>query len=166
MSGSEKPWQTYEEVAQYLLNEFATHFGLGHVEGKQIVPGVSGTKWEIEAKGVAVNGEGFVIVECRRYPTSKLNQEHVAGLAYRILDTRASGGILVSPLDLQSGAKKVAAHSKIQHVKLDPESTTTEYVLSFLNKVFIGVKDEAVMSDEATIEVVGKGTTIEEDQGH
>lgn len=38
-----KDWERYEQTAQYLLNAFATHFGLGSVEGKQIVPGESGT---------------------------------------------------------------------------------------------------------------------------
>ena len=34
-------WKSYEEVAQYLLNEFAAAFELGRVEGKQIVPGAA-----------------------------------------------------------------------------------------------------------------------------
>jgi hypothetical protein len=45
-----KKWQTYEEVAAHLLDEFAAEFGLSRVEGKQIVDGQhSGTKWEIDA---------------------------------------------------------------------------------------------------------------------
>jgi hypothetical protein len=44
MSDEPKQWGTYEEVAQYLLNVFATHFSLGHVEGKQVIPGEAGTK--------------------------------------------------------------------------------------------------------------------------
>jgi hypothetical protein len=138
MNDNAKPWRTYEEVAQYLLNEFAAHFRLGHVEGKQVVPGQSGADWEIDAKGVAVNGEAFVIVECRRRTTSNLAQGSMGELAYRIIDTGASGGILVTPLDLQSGAKKVAGYSNIQHVTLDPNATTTEYVLRFLNRTFTG----------------------------
>jgi hypothetical protein len=161
MNDGEKQWRTYEEVAQYLLNEFATHFGLGLVEGKQIIPGASGAKWEIEAKGVAASGEGFVIVECRRYTTSKIDQERVGGLAFRIIDTKASGGILVSPFDLQSGAKKVAAHSNIQHVILDPASTTTEYLMSFLKDVFIGFSDKINLKDSVTIELIRDGKVID-----
>lgn len=41
-------WRSYEQVARYLLDQIAEHFGLGRVEGKQIVPGASGTRWEIE----------------------------------------------------------------------------------------------------------------------
>jgi hypothetical protein len=53
MSGKKK-WRTYEEVAQYLLEQLGNYFGLGRVEGKQLVPGASGTSWEIEAKGLVL----------------------------------------------------------------------------------------------------------------
>lgn len=163
MSDETKRWQTYEEVAQYLLNEFASHFGLGRVEGKQLIPGESTTRWEIDAKGIVAHGEGFVIVECRRHTTSKLSQEATAGLAYRILDTGASGGILVTPLDLQLGAKKVASHAGIHHVILDPNSTTTQYVMSFLNNTFVGVRDTCniMLKESVTIEVFQDGKPIE-----
>ncbi len=134
-----KSWQTYEEVATYLLNKFAEHFSLECVEGKQHVPGTCGTDWEIDAKGVAKSGDGFLIVECRRYTTSRLDQESMAGLAFRIQDTGAQGGIVVTPLDLQEGAKKVAAYKNIHHVKLSPESTTTVYLLKWLKGIFIGL---------------------------
>jgi len=163
MSENSKPWQTYEEVAQYLLNEFASHFGLGRVEGKQIVPGQSGTAWELDAKGVTSDGAAFVIVECRRHTTSSLPQESIGGLAFRILDAGASGGIVVTPLDLQSGAKKVAAHSNIVHVVLSPDSTTTEYLMRFLDRVFIGVADtcSTALKESSAIEVFQDGKLID-----
>lgn len=158
---AKKPeWKTYEEVAQYLLGRFADHFELGTVEGKQIVAGAS-TSWEIEAKGVNKEGEGFLIVECRRYK-SRLTQESVGGLAFRILDTGASGGIIVSPLPLQSGAQKVAKHSKITHVILSPKSTTTDYLLRFLNQIFIGLSDSVTVTDRLHIEVFRDGKLIDE----
>lgn len=102
-----KAWRTYEEVAAYLLNRFAKEFGLKFVEGKQKVEGRrSGTSWTIDAKAVAGDA-GFFIVECRRYTTSKQNQEKSGGLAYRIIDTGASGGIIVSPFGLQEGPPKL-----------------------------------------------------------
>lgn len=104
-----------------------------------------------------------MIVECRRYTTSRLPQESVGGLAYRIIDTGASGGILVTPLNLQSGAKKVAGHSNIQHVILGPNSTTTEYVLRFLNRTFIGVADtcSVLLKESSTVEVIQDGKVVE-----
>lgn len=67
-------WKTYEEVASYLLDRFAHKFDLVKVEGKQVIEGRrSGTKWEIDAKGIREGNEGFVIVECRRYTKSNLN---------------------------------------------------------------------------------------------
>jgi hypothetical protein len=163
MSDADKSWESYEQVAQYLLDKLAEHFGLGHVEGKQVVPGQSGTSWEIDAKGVNADGAGFLIVECRRYTKSGLAQEAIGGLAFRIHDTGARGAIVVSPLDLQAGARKVAAYSNIIHVKLSPESTTTEYLLSFLDQVFIGLADTMALSikERLTIEVFENGVLVE-----
>lgn len=59
-----KKWKNYEEVALYLFNQFKKEFGLSNVEGKQKIPGHrSGTNWEIDAKGINENGEGFVIID-------------------------------------------------------------------------------------------------------
>lgn len=132
-------WRSYEEVAQHLIGEMAVHFGLGRVEGKQIVPGATGANWEIDAKGVLINDEGFVIVECRRHTKQGLPQESVAGLAFRIWDTGAAGGIIVSPLPLQSGAKVVAENQGIYEVQLSADSTTSDYVLRFLDRAFHGM---------------------------
>jgi len=97
-------WKTYEEVATYLLQQNAKEFGLETIEPKQKIQGnKSGTIWEIDAKGVKSGNEGFVIIECRLYIASKQSQEKLGGLAYRIMDTGATGGIIVSPLGLQEG---------------------------------------------------------------
>lgn len=157
-----KKWESYEEVAQYLLNQFAENFGLGTVEGKQIIPGQSGTNWEIDAKGLKTEGEGFLIVECRRYTTSRLSQESVGAIAYRIKDTGAGGGIVVSPLELQKGAQKVAENEGIQHVILDPKSTTTDYMLKFLNQIFVGISETTTITDEVHIQLIRDGNVIEE----
>ncbi len=140
MTMQDKKWETYEDVAVYLLDQFASELGLKHVEGKQDVYGSrSLTNWEIDGKGVKLGDEGFVIIECRRYTTSKQSQEKVAALAYRITDAGASGGILVSPLGFQEGAKKVAAAESITEILMDANSTRTDYMLRFLNKIFVGM---------------------------
>lgn len=132
-------WKSYEEVAAHLLNQFAAKFGLERVEGKQDLAGHrSGTSWEIDAKGFRQEDGGFVIVECRRYTTSKQSQEKVGGLAYRIIDSGASGGIIVSPLGLQEGAEKVAAAEGIIDVRLNQDCNQHDYVMTFLKNVMIG----------------------------
>lgn len=147
-------WKTYEEVAAYLLNTLATHFGLSAVEGKQSIPGLrSGTEWTIDAKGISQGAEAFVIIECRRHTTSKQDQEQLGGLAYRIIDTGAQGGILVSPLGFQSGALKVAQSEGIVHVELHEDSTPTEFALRFLNQVFVGIHEHCSASDHYETEV-------------
>jgi hypothetical protein len=77
-------WEQYEQVAVHLLNQFADEFGLDHVEGKQTLPGRSGTTWDIDGNGVRVDPEeAIIVVECRRYLNSRQTQEKVAGLAFR-----------------------------------------------------------------------------------
>jgi hypothetical protein len=156
-----KEWRTYEQVAQYLLERFASHFGLGRVEGKQLVPGASGTNWEIEAKGIKIGGEGIVLIECRRHTKSKLSQEQLGGLAFRIKDTAAQGGIIVSPLELQKGAKLVAAHENITQVILDAKSTTTEYVMKFLNSIFVGLSAELSFKGSLKMDLIKEGKIVE-----
>jgi len=149
-------WKSYEEVAEYLLNQFADEFGISRVEGKQVVKGrQSGTQWEIDAKGVREGKEGFIIVECRRYVKSKQSQEKLASLAYRIIDTGAEGGILVSPLGLQKGAQKIAASSNIIDVRLNPNSTVQDFAMQFLNKIMISKGDPIRLSDSADVKTFG-----------
>lgn len=146
-------WKSYEKVAAYLLNHFAKEFGLTRVEGKQTVHGLrSGTDWEIDAKGVREGAnQGFIIIECRRYTESKQNQEKLGSLAYRILDTGASGGIIVSPLGLQEGAAKIAAHENVLDVQLNANCTPYEFIIKFLNKIMLGLKESVVLSESVIV---------------
>jgi hypothetical protein len=158
----DKAWESYEEVAVYLLDQIAAKVGLERVEGKQHVYGSrSLTDWEIDGKGVKVGDEGFVIIECRRYTKDRQNQERVAGLAYRIIDTGASGAILVSPLGFQEGAKRVAAAEGIHEVLMDANSTRSDYVLQFLNEVFVGMSDTAGATATLKVKVIRADGTEE-----
>ena len=142
-------WRSYEEVAAFLLTQFQDYFGLKDVEGKQKIKGLrSHTDWQIDAKGrMTGDGEMFVIVECRRHTTSGQKQEDLAGLAYRIIDTGAAGGIIVSPLPLQEGAKKVAQAEQIVEVTLNKDCTTSDYVMQFLHRLLVGACDALCMLD-------------------
>ena len=135
---TDKNWKSYEDLAAYLLGQWAEEFGLDRVEcGGKIVGLRSGTKYSLDAKGFKKDGEGFIIIECRRYLKSKQKQEQMGGLAYRIIDSGAAGGLIVSPLGLQDGAKLIAKAENIQEVILGPESTTTDHVITFLNKTLL-----------------------------
>ena len=149
-----QPWQYYETVAIYLLDEIASVLGLARVEGCQKLVG-SVTNWNVDGKGVKGGaGEAFVIIEFRRHTTAKVDQEEMGGLAYRIFDTGAAGGIIVTPLGLQEGAERVASAANITSVRLDANSTCTEYLLSFLNNIFCGISDVVGLTDEVIIELI------------
>jgi hypothetical protein len=129
---------TYEEMAAYLLNLFKAEFGLDRVEPKQPLPGRSGARWTIDAKGVKVQGGGIIVVECRRKGRDGVTQEEAAALAFRITDLGANGGIFVSPIGLQEGARKVADANNILSVVLDPNSTPESFSITFLGKFKAG----------------------------
>lgn len=154
---SRQSWERYEGVARDLLSRFRQDFSLERVEPKQQIAGRSGTSWEIDAKGVREGENSAVmLIECRQYRSKRLNQEAVAGLAYRIIDTGASGGIIVSPLPLQDGAKKVAEASNIIHVQLRPDSTAEDFALAFFDKILVGISDRVGMSDRVTAVLADK----------
>jgi len=143
-----KKFEKYEQVALYLLDKFKDEFGLEEVQGKQSVIGIkSGTKWTIDGKAICEGNEAFLVVECKRYTTSKIKQDIISSVAYRIMDTRALGGIVVSPLGFQSGAKKIANKENIIEVHLSSESDNNNYLMSFLNQIKAGVSETVVVSD-------------------
>jgi hypothetical protein len=145
VSKQKTKWQSYEEVATFLLNKIALEFGLESVEGRQIVGGQdSGTSWEIDAKGICEDQTAFIIIEMRRHTTRRITQKDLGSIVYQIQDTGAAGGIVVSPLGLQEGARKVAAANRIQSIQLNETSTTTEYLMRFLGRVMLGLKPEAL----------------------
>lgn len=162
---SDTTWQSYEEVAAYVLDQVAALFGLQRVEGKQPVKGLrSGTEWEIDAKGILESdNEAFIIIECRRYTGSKQTQEKVGGLAYRILDTGAAGGIFVSPLGLQEGGEKIAQAENIVSIMLDQDSTKEYFTLKFFNNVIIGLTDPRLHPSDGLTFREGK---VDNDSNH
>jgi hypothetical protein len=101
-----KRWRTYEEVAAAILGRLREELGLSVVEGKQSVPGQSGTEWELDAKGIQQGSDAFVIVECRRHTTSKIKQGAVAALAFQIQDTGAAGGFACRPWDYRRALRR------------------------------------------------------------
>ena len=149
----QKPWRDYEDVAQFLLGQMASHFELGRVEGKQVVAG-AGTTWEVDAKGVLEDDEGFVVIECKRHTKQGVSQAIIGALSCIIQDTGAVGGIIVSPLPLQTGSKNLAKSKGIVEVQLYENSTTTCYVLQFLNKIFVGLSHKAIVSDYLEARVI------------
>ncbi len=147
-----KTWRTYEEVATYILNRFASEFGMTRFEGKQDIDGEA-TTWEIDAKGIRDDDCAFLVVECKCHK-SRIHQGILGNLAFSIIDAGGTGGVIVSPMDLQKGAKKIAASQNIVHVKLPANSTPENFIIKFLNKVFAQLTDKLVVSDVASCEVV------------
>ena len=135
----EKPWRKYEAAAREVLKVIGKDSGIAAVEGKQDLPGKSGTTWEVDAKAILGDGQKFVLIEVRRYTTKSLDQESVGAFIFRIDDVGASGGVIVSPLPLQSGAVVVAKSRGIEHLRLAPDSSAADYLAEYMGRRFLGV---------------------------
>lgn len=159
-----KKWLTYEKVCQHLLNSIAEDLGLSSVSGKVKMIGDAGTYWEIDAIGYKDdNSSRFVLIEIRRNEKSRQSQEKIAAFAYRIKDLGAEGGIIVSHLGLQSGAKMIAKKEGIVEIKLNKDSTWEEFTIEFLNKLFIGLKFSADSNLSFDVELVRKCAKCDEE---
>jgi hypothetical protein len=157
-------WLRYETAAKQIIARLNDEFGLSAVEGKQVVDGKSGAQWEIDAKGLTEGSNSFVIIECRRYTTSRIKQEQISGIAWRILDTGASGALVVSPLGLQEGASKVAAAAGVRAVRMSADATLESFVVEFLGNLFVSFRGvEAVGQTGVFTPVVVHNSSASED---
>lgn len=96
-----------------------------------------------------------MVIECRRLTTSGVKAEAVMGFAGRITDVRATGGYMVSPLGLQAGAELVAKYKGVHSIRIDAESTVTDFTVKFLDKVVHGasahLKSEGIATASASV---------------
>lgn len=104
------------------------------------------------AKAIRESDGSIVIVECRRY-NSRLSQEALGAVAYRIRNLGAAGGITVSPMPLQAGAAKVAKAEQIEHVELRPESTREQWIAKIDQITHIGITETAAFTVTESLEV-------------
>ncbi len=88
-------------------------------------------------------------------------KNNFGGLAYRIKDIGAQGGIVVSPLGFQVGAKRIAKKEHVMEVRLDPDSTTTNYILQFLNSAFVGISARSKVSASISMIITRNDGTTE-----
>lgn len=152
-------WETYEQVARRVVADLRHELGIADVTGRQELKGESGAIWTIDGKATCGASDGFFVIEARRHTASGQKQEHMAALAYRIQDLGGAGGIIVSPLPLQRGAKLIAAHEQIAELRLSADSTTENYVAQFLEQTFHHATFESgvKLGDHCTATVVKAG---------
>jgi hypothetical protein len=152
---NQSAWVIYEEVARKVVSDLRNELGVSTVEGKQVLVGKSSAKWEIDAKAWCTDGENFLVVEVRRHTSSGQKQEAMAAISYRIQDIGANGGVIVSPLPLQSGAAIVAEFERIAEITLAPDSTCESYLAEFMGKRFLGASiTESVLASDTCDAIV------------
>ena len=158
-------WIKYENVVSLILDEYRDAFGLDRVEGKQKIPGESGTEWEIDVVAYSKDGGKLILFECRRYK-DKIKQEAVAAFAFRIDDTQAMKGYIVAPLGLQKGAEIVAGYKEIGCIRIPRDATAENHIVRFLDKVFIRMTDQVTAKAMLEFEVRDKNGNLVERRTH
>jgi hypothetical protein len=166
--GSQRPkaWESYEKVAEHVLSELGLKLGVTDIRDKRSYPGkLSGTDWDIDVSALREGDQALIIVECRRLTSSRIKQEAMGAIAYRILDLGAGGGITVSPYPLQKGAAKIAAASNVQHVELTAGSRFDLWVAKIAAVLHIGITEQVPVSVKDSLRAVvrnARGEIVEE----
>lgn len=149
----------YEEVAQRVLTELASHLGIKSVQGKQDLIGDSGTSWEADL--VAYDEDDRTIkIECkyRKSSRDKIKQGEMGAFALSVIDTGSAGGILVTSHEVQEGAQKVADKFNVRVVELREGSTMDAYIAKIKDALFVGITDSIELMDECQIIVTNVKT--------
>ena len=133
-----KNWKVYECTAEKILKQLAVYFDLKEIIGKEKISGSSGTDWEIDVLAISNLSEKYVLIECR-LTKARQTQEKMGALAFKLQDTGAKSGIIVTPNPLQKGAALVANANNITHFKLSSHSTPNNFFAESLGKLFLGV---------------------------
>ncbi|MEH2402937.1 restriction endonuclease [Nostoc sp.] len=136
-----KEWETYEDVARQLIDDIKFHLGLSLVnEDKRKFKKNDGGECEVDVSAYDMSDEKLVLVECRK-KKEPLSQEEVHGFAYRIQQTNAKRGIIVTTIGLQQGARIAADGAKIALIRLDGNSAKQEYIAKITQQIFVKVTD-------------------------
>lgn len=156
-------WLLYEDAARSVLNNIGAALGISGIGPKVKMAGASGTDWELDATAWVEGQDGFLVIEIRRYATSRLKQEDMGAFAFRVHDVGASGGIIVSPLPLQRGAAVIAKSQGFTSVTLSKDSTPETYLAEFMGQKFQGVlvAEIAHAHDCCSVSVVNHVTQID-----
>ena len=132
-------WEKYEDYTSKILNDEMVHkyledyFNLVNLKIKpkeKILGKKTGTIWEVDGYGYDTNNQ-IILIECKHYSNRKVGQNKLAAFAYIIQDVGASRGIVVTTLEAQSGAIKVAEAENIGLLQLDYNSTDQNFVVRF-----------------------------------
>lgn len=151
-------WKNFEDVFRAILAMHMNFFELEKVEPtSKPVPGHARKfkPWAIDVVGYRKGTKRLVLFEVKRRGRN-VEPEQAAGFAYRILDTEAEAGYIVTTMgrDLSSGAKEIADYEKIGHIQVEKDSTPDDYTMKIADNMFVGVTDTVKVSEhiEAIVE--------------
>lgn len=150
-----KKWVAYEEAAQRVVSDMRALLGVVHVGDKQILSGVDGATYELDAVAWTDDAGSFLLIEAKRHNRG-LTQDTINSIIYKFIKVGAGGAIVVTPMPLQRGAKKAADFDHVIHIKLSADSTPVDYLAEYMGKRFLGasISDTLIVKDECDAVVI------------
>lgn len=134
-------WEKYEDVVRQVIDDIKSYLGLSIVNpDKKAFSKKDGGMCEIDVSAYDMGDGKLVLVECRN-KNKPLPQEEVHGFAYRIQQTNAKRGIIVTTIGFQEGARIAANGARIGLVRLEPNSTPDNYIAQLTQLLIIRVTD-------------------------
>jgi hypothetical protein len=130
----------FEQTVRNILEQCRDALGYSRVDPKGKLPGRSGTEWEIDSTAYLATSGDMVLVECRWRSKKRIDQEQIGGLVFRVQDTGAVAGLMVTSIGLQKGAELVAQANQIGIAKINPDATDRDYVLDIAGRLFHGIE--------------------------
>ncbi|MBH8575943.1 restriction endonuclease [Nostocaceae cyanobacterium CENA369] len=128
----------YEYYTRQILNDnrirkyLEKYFNLYELRIKpeeQLLGKKTKTKWKVDAYGHDINNH-LIVIECKHYKNN-IKQSLMGAFAYTLQDLNAKGGIFITSTGFQAGAIKIAKTEKINLLKIDYNSTDTDFVVHF-----------------------------------
>lgn len=162
-----KKWENYEQVAGQLLRDIKDRLSLSRIEPKQKRTG-DATDWEVDVVAYEAHTEKLILVECKLL-SYRVDQRTMGSFAYSIKDSGAKGGIFVTTIGFQTGARKIANKEKIAQIILRGDSDVDNYVAELMNHIVIKITVDSfkaqpelkVLSPPKSIEVTLSGFSTE-----
>jgi len=129
-------WRNYEDAARKIigkLNSMKDELRIEKITDKQKIKGKSGEEWEMEIMASDSESGKPILLECKCW-AKPIPRDVIVSLAYKIKDVGGDRAFIITPIGLQSGAKKLAGVEQIETILLTKDSTSSNFDLVLANR--------------------------------
>jgi hypothetical protein len=151
-ASSQEIWRTYEDASKQLLKDIKTQLLFDEVaEGNDGIKESWRAGLEMNVIALRVGVEGLIKAECNRWKYPAALGGNLAKFYYTIKYSNESDDIIITPVDLHSGANMTAKAEKITEIKIDLSSSNENFIAGMVSHVFAKVKNRVAVRNNLRI---------------